>query len=279
MRYLSYLRAVTALAVGGFLAFGPLTITPARAMSANPMVAEITLAGAGSSARIEVGNEGADPLPFETHITRIEFDTQGQPHETPADDDFLVFPPQGVVAARSSQTVRVQWLGDPNLGSSRSYYLEIRQLPVQLAPESGTPTRPTVNVQIVYRIKALITVAPRNAKSKVSVVSIEPEMVTPHQPVKMGPGFASKPPPGQPEPGLKVTVKNVGNRHALMGGVNWLLSGVGTDGKPFQVTIPGDVIARGVGAGYLAPDGGVRIFDLPFDPPHTGALTLRFTDR
>ncbi len=153
---------------GGFL-----TAVPARAMSLTPMVAEITLTGAGSSARIQVGNQGDQPMPYETHITRIDIDRDGKIVETPADADFLVFPPQGLIGAGASQTVRVQWLGDPLLKSSRSYFLEIRQLPVpfQAGPAGD---HPEVHLQFTYRIKALITVAPHGAKSRVFVESIDP---------------------------------------------------------------------------------------------------------
>ncbi len=276
-------RTLASLIGSAGILLGTLGVGPtAEAMRVTPMVAEVTVTGAGSSARIEVGNEGSEPLPYETHITRVDFNERGEIHETPADSDFLVFPPQGLVGAHSSQTIRVQWLGDPTLKSSRSYYLEIRQIPVALNPQpadSGAP--PTVALQIVYRIKALITVAPQGAQSKVSVVSIEPAIFTPRQQVKLGPGVTSKtavPQPSAPVPGLKVTLKNDGNRHALMGGVNWIFDGVGADGKPFHETISDGEIGTLIGVGYLPPEGGTRVFTVPFDHPYKGALKLRFTE-
>ena len=81
-----------ALAVLAALAFS----APALAMRMSPMVAEISVSGAGlQRAHRRRQRQRAQPMPYETHITRVEFDENGALHETPADDDFLVFPPQG----------------------------------------------------------------------------------------------------------------------------------------------------------------------------------------
>ena len=37
-----------------------------------------------AAARIQVGNEGDQPLPYETHITLVDFDENGVATETPA---------------------------------------------------------------------------------------------------------------------------------------------------------------------------------------------------
>ena len=79
-------------------------------------------------------------------------------------------------------------------------------------------------------------------------------------------------------PGLRVTVTNIGNRHALMGGVNWIVDGVGPDGKPFHVAIPRESVSAAIGIGYLPPEGGQRIFNIPFAQPTKGPVTIRFTE-
>lgn len=107
-----------AVVIAGFL-----VVTSAWAMRVSPMVSELTTSGAGSAARIEVGNVGSAALPFETRITRMDIDADGNIVETPADEDFLVFPPQGVVPVSGRQVVRVQWIGDPAIDVSRAYYL------------------------------------------------------------------------------------------------------------------------------------------------------------
>jgi len=242
------------------------------------MVAELTVAGPASSARIQIGNESDQPLPYETHVTLVDFDENGVAHETPADQDFLVFPPQGAVPPKSSQVIRVQWIGDPQLKTSRSYYLEVRQLPVSLTAPAQTATgQATAVIQVTYRIKALLTVAPKDAHPAIYVRQVVAAMIEPHRTLQPS-NIAVAPPEPPKVPGLQVTLENDGARHALMGGVTWIVEGDGPDGKPFRVTIPRAVLSGAIGVGYVPPAGGKRVFNVPFDTPSQGPLTLHFTE-
>src|SRR6185437_8563795 len=74
---------------------------------------------------------GASSAALAMRVSPIEYRNDGTITETPADDDFLIFPPQGVLLANARQVIRVQWVGPP-LDSSRAYYVSINQLPVPL---------------------------------------------------------------------------------------------------------------------------------------------------
>ncbi|MET4684908.1 hypothetical protein [Brevundimonas faecalis] len=267
------------IASGGIaMLVGLLCMTAAWAMRVSPMVSELTTSGAGSAARIEVGNVGSAALPFETRITRMDVDADGKIVETPADDDFLVFPPQGLVPVNGRQVVRVQWIGDPSIDVSRAYYLWVRQLPVATdakAAEGGG----AVSVQVLYTMKALIVVAPPGAEPKVEVVSVTPAMVTPPAPEidpSLTGGQAAPPPPA--EPGVEIVVANSGKRYALMSGATWVLEGTDKSGQPFRREYNSDEVSKTVGVGYLAPGGARRTFKVPtgveLDPAKP--VSLRF---
>ena len=248
--------------VGGLVA-GLLVMSAAWAMRVSPMVSELTTTGAGSAARIEVGNVGSAALPFETLITRMDIDADGNIVETPADEDFLVFPPQGLVPVGGRQVVRVQWVGEPTIESSSAYYLWVKQLPVQTeptTPDSGG----SLSVQVLYTMKALIVVAPPGAQPKVEVVSAVPAMVTPPAP-EVDPSLSGgeAPPPPQAEPGVEIVVTNTGKRYALMSGATWIMEATDKAGQPFRREFTGDEISQLVGVGYLAPLGGKRTFKVP----------------
>lgn len=254
--------------------------TPALAMRVAPMVSELSTSGSGAVARVEVGNVGSAALPFETKITRIEFDENGTLIETPAEDDFIVFPPQGLVPVSGRQVVRVQWVGDAAIPVSRAYYLWIQQLPVETDPKKIGDGSAAISIDILYTMKSLMVVAPAGAKPDVEVVSIEPQMVTPPVPtvdpsIKLETEQAAP----QPEPGLKITVANKGNRYALMSGATWTVTGTDKTGKPFERTYGGDEISQTVGVGYLPPAGGKRVFTIPtgmeLDPAKP--INLRFS--
>lgn len=251
----------------------------AWAMRVSPMVSELTTSGAGSAARIEVGNVGSAALPFETRITRMDIDADGNMTEADADEDFLVFPPQGLVPVNGRQVVRVQWVGDPKIDTSRAYYLWVRQLPVVTDPNATPESGGAVSVQVLYTMKALIVVAPPGAEPKVEVVSVTPALVSPPAP-EIDPtltnGQAAPPPPA--EPGIEIVVSNTGKRYALMSGATWIVEGTDTSGKPFRREYESGEISKTVGVGYLAPGGAKRTFKLPtgvaLDPAKP--VTLRF---
>lgn len=265
--------ALAAVLIGGLL-----MSQSAEAMRVSPMVSELTTTGAGSAARIEVGNIGSAAMPFETTITQIEMDENGALTETPADESFLVFPPQGLVPTNGRQVVRVQWIGDPKIETSQAYYLAVRQLPVSTTAtgEGGG----SLQVSVLYTMKALIVVAPPGAEADVQVVSAIPTLVAPPaatiDPALGGSDLA--PPPE--EPGLEVTVVNRGNRYALMSGATWVVSGTDMSGEAYSQTLSGQMVGATVGVGYLAPAGARRTFKIPtggvaLDP--TKPVSVRFT--
>jgi fimbrial chaperone protein len=250
-------------------------------MRVSPMVSEISTRGAGSSARIEVQNVGSAALPYETRITRIDFDDEGDLVETPADEDFLVFPPQGVVPVGGRQVIRVQWVGDPDLAVSRAYYVGIRQLPVELdePTEDGVAAR----VQVVYHMKSLVTVAPPGVKADVAVLSVKPVEVSgvpaaPEiDPALTGgqPAAAAEAPVETLVPGIEVRVRNSGRRYALMSGATWIVEGVGPDGKVTEVRLDNTAVNEAVGVGYVAPIDGERVFRLPTGIRFAGDKPIR----
>lgn len=260
------------------LVAGLLFITAAWAMRVSPMVSELTTSGAGSAARIEVGNVGTAALPFETRITRMDIDADGNIVETPADEDFLVFPPQGLVPVSGRQVVRVQWIGEPNIEVSRAYYLWVKQLPVATDP-TVTESGGAVAVQVLYTMKALIVVAPPGAEPKVEVVSVRPAMVTPPAP-EIDPSLTGGATVAQPpaEPGVEVVVSNSGKRYALMSGATWVIEGTDVSGQAYRRELNSDEVSKTVGVGYLAPGGGRRTFKVPtgVELDATKPVTLRF---
>jgi fimbrial chaperone protein len=255
--------AVAALA----LVAGLCAPVAALAMRVSPMVSEMSTTGADAVARIELQNLNQTKLPYETHVTLITFDADGHPSESPADQDFLVFPPQGVLVAGGRQVIRVQWVG-PQLDSSRAYYVSINQLPVSLDPATAGAA-PGAQLQIVYHMKALVVVAPPGATPNVTSVEAKP---APYQ-AKSLPGET----PPAPVPGLAITLKNTGKRHAMMGGLRWIVDGTGLDGKPLQVIFPLDKLNQYIGSGYLGPLGAMRTYSLPTPTPFgPGPIRVRF---
>lgn len=216
--------------------------------------------GSNATARVEVQNINAEKLAFETRITLANFESDGKITETPRDEDFLVFPPQGALPGQGRQVLRLQWLGE-KLDASRAYYLSVNQLPVQLTESAAENTG--AQVQILYHMKALVVVSPPGARPKVTVKSARSE---PFQPSVEAQG-APLPPK---VPGVSVTLTNTGKRHAMMAGVGWVIQGKTRDGREGQLVISPDELTKAIGTGYIAAVNGERTFHIPtsveFDP-------------
>lgn len=228
-------------------------LTSASAMRVSPMVFEMEATGSGAVARMEVQNVNKDNLAFETRVYRLTFDKDGNQQEEPADDKFLVFPPQGVLAPGGRQVVRLQWVGSPELAASESYYVSVNQLPVEFKPAVVDDV--SAQVQVVYNMRALVVVAPKGATPNVAAASAS---AIDFQPPSEGAG-ASLPPT---TPGVAVTLRNTGRRHAMMSAFGWRIEGTGRDGAPLRIEITPEELSRVVGTGYV-PALGERTFRFP----------------
>ena len=107
MTWLSATRACSA-AVALLALVG---LSPAFAVNVQPLALDMVSIGPNSRASIQVINDGAKPMPVEVIIKKLDIGEDGKTSEIPAGDEFLVFPPQAVVPAGSTQGFRVQWVG------------------------------------------------------------------------------------------------------------------------------------------------------------------------
>lgn len=257
------------LAIVAALLLVLLVSTAAHAMRVSPMVIEMSSSGSDSAARIEVQNLNQGPLAYEVRIYRLTYDAKGNVTETPADGDFLLFPPQGTLPPGARQVMRLQWVGAPDIAASQSYYVSVNQLPVQFDP-TATDNESSGQLQVVYHMKALVVVAPPGAAPMVEASAAR---AIDYQPPAEQDGAALPP----KVPGVEVTMTNTGRRHAMMSGLRWVISGTGADGQPVEQIFSQEQLNRLIGVGYLAPLDGVRTFQLPVDKAFgSGPIQVRF---
>ena len=242
--------------------------TAAHAMRVSPMVLEMESRGGDAVARIEVENVNQGRLAFETRVYRLEFDEAGEITEVPADDQFVVFPPQGVLPAGGRQVVRLQWVGAPDIAASQAFYVSVNQLPVQLAPGSSEESR--AQVQMVYHMRALAVVAPPGATPDVEAMSVR--KLTYQPPTRPG----ADAPPSMVE-GVEVVLRNTGRRHEMMANFGWRFQGFNEAGERVTVTIPPDELNAEVGTGYV-PALGDRTFLLSVGGFASDEIELGFVE-
>lgn len=219
----------------GLCAASVLAVVAAAPVSAGvrvqPMSYDLATAGSGTRQDLRVENTAGTPTAVEIRVERREVQPDGTDKRTPADDDFLVFPPQGTVPANGFQTFRVQYIGDPAITATRLYLITVAQLPVSATGQTGT------GIQIVYNVGTLAAVSPTGATATIEVTAVKP---------------ATDPKL------LEITVRNSGTRYARLRNGAWTLTG--GDGK--AETLEGEPLRAAID-NSLIDAGGTRIVRLP----------------
>ncbi|MCC5855106.1 MAG: fimbria/pilus periplasmic chaperone [Idiomarina sp.] len=128
-----------------------------KAYQVQPLVIFLSESGSLASGTFRLTNTNTTPLTIEVSVLRREIDENGQQINVPADDDFLVMPPQTFVEPGEFQVFRVQYLGDADLSQTVGYRLLFQQLPVDLEPVEGS------GVRFLMNVSALMFVSPPSA--------------------------------------------------------------------------------------------------------------------
>lgn len=135
---------------------------PAVATTVQPILIDLNATGRNMSAVLQVQNTQGTPLPVEIKVDRLKFSSNGAEIDGPS-DDLSVFPAQVVIPPNQQQVFRIQWVGDPKLAESRSYYVTVAQQPVTLPSTVSA-------VQVVYNFQTLVSVRPAAGEPKLGVV-------------------------------------------------------------------------------------------------------------
>lgn len=215
---------------------------PLYAMKVQPLLVEMQSVGNRSVATINVVNDGANQLPVEVSVEQLFLDVDGKSKHEPAEDDWLIFPPQALIPPGGQQNFRLQWLGEADLDKSRSFHLAVKQVPVKM-PEGQS------GIQLVYNIRALVNVAPPNAESDLQVSDVTIDNIDDKQ------------------ARISLLLDNPSRTHAMLSNHELSISLIDEAGKSFwSYQLSSNEIFQTIGAGLVQP-GNQRRFQLPIELP------------
>jgi len=218
----------TTFAAAALLGMAVLTpATPAEAYQVAPLHHYLDLTGKGATSSLSITNTHDYPLTVELTVQERTFKDGQKQDDIAADDDFLIFPPQAIIAPGKTQRVQVRYVGDP-LEASRVYRLVVAQVPVNVS--SGEKAA----IDIAYNFVSAVYVAPKTAKPDVKVGAIAPSA----------------------KGGYDVQIRNDGNYHALLPSFVWTAS----DGTKTQVL---DTSRVPLGDAPFIEPGGTRTVHVP----------------
>lgn len=227
------------LLVWGVFALSFMSVA-AEAARVSPMIVEVEPLGRGSVARIELSNPSQVKFPVEVQMFRGIISEAGELELTPADDQFLLFPTQIVVPEQSQQVFRLQYIGEPELAASEIYYMQIRQIPVNVTPDES-------QVQVVVNFNVLVNVIPAGTRSEPVVESVRPVV-------------------RDEATGVEVRLTNGGTRYFTAASAPWRITGTAEDGTAIDLLLSPEEMAELIGVGVVAP-GRARLFFIPTPKP------------
>lgn len=158
------------LAMAILLLSPALFAAPASAYEFSPIVAQFNSKGAAATRTFTLRNTQQEPVAIQIEVFQRSADATGEETRVPEFDDFIVTPPQVVLAPGQSQAIRVQWIGDANPAAELSYRIVTTQLPIKYASEqiSGDVQ---ATLQLGYKYEAAVYVAPQNVKPSASITA------------------------------------------------------------------------------------------------------------
>lgn len=198
----SFKGASIFIAALGFLSIS----TPTYAQRVEPMSYTMAPSGNGATQALRIENTSQSAMTVELTVNKITVDDYGNETKTPAEDDFLIFPPQAIIKPNNTQTVRVKYIGDPKIERSAAYRITVGQLPIDLGGRAGGA------VGFVINFHTLATVAPKDSSAELHVSSLKPAAN----------GY------------WDVVIENTGNRMGRLSRSTWTLSDSSGNNKTLE---------------------------------------------
>ncbi len=230
-------------------------VNPALAFQLDPISQVFSPAGQDATRSYRLINDQDRRIAVEMSVVVSHIDRDGQETNTPAEEDFLLYPSQVILEPGAVQTVRVTWVGDPELSQERVYRLVAEQLPIRLVdPNAVEPPAPVGAVDVLMRYMGSLFVRPAQGAADVQVVATA-------QPDATGATH------------LALSLDNQGTVHARLKDTSLVLTAQGT-----TLTLQGDQLGEVNNALILA--GNQRLFLLPWPaglPVGNVSATLNYT--
>ena len=163
-----------------------LTTFSANALQMTPLSLVLKPSGGGAKQSVRITNESNQPIAVQFSVTTRQ-QINNKEIRTPADRDFMIYPPQTIIPAKTTQKVRVEWLGAGNMPKEQAYRLIAEQVHVSLDGKEKT------GITMLMTLVNGLYVQPNGTKSNVQVKAVQRQ--------------GNK---------LAVTLTNTGTRHQIL---------------------------------------------------------------
>lgn len=142
-----------------------LTTFSANALQMTPLSLVLKPSGGGTKQSVRVTNESNKPIAVQFSVTTRQ-QINNKEVRKPADKDFMIYPPQTIIPARTTQKVRVEWLGAGKIPREQAYRLIAEQVHVSLEERKQN------GISFLMTIENGLYVQPNGSKSNVQVKDV-----------------------------------------------------------------------------------------------------------
>lgn len=163
-------RALGALAWVSALVLSGSAAAPANAYDLKPIVIQLASSGPGAAQTAVITNTHTVPIAIEVTAFKRKQNPDGTDTLTRDDENVIISPPQMVIPPKSSQSFRIQWVGDANPSTELAYRVVTEQLPIQFKKE--TRNNLTADLTMRYRYEAALYILPKDRKSQATLTSV-----------------------------------------------------------------------------------------------------------
>lgn len=136
------------------------------AQSVQPMVYQLETIGNNSSTNLTIENTKSSAITYEMVAVKVSHDEMGNETRTDAEDDFLIYPPQTLVAPGKKQIIKVKYVGDPQLELSQTYRILVNELPVDLSGGENS------GISVAINFSTLCNVVPTGSSAALEVTEL-----------------------------------------------------------------------------------------------------------
>ncbi len=214
------------------------------AMTVQPVVLDLRMAGRNTGGQIRVENTGTNPLPVEIRLVEADLRLESVKASDRLTDDLIAIPSQAIIPPGATQAFRIQYVGDPESPASRHYYAEVAQLPVAVAGGQST-------IQVLYNFQAMVNVA--SATATPPALSVE--------------GAEIVPATGTTAARMAFTVRNAGQNYGyISNSAITLIQRNAAGAEVFRRTMNPTDVQQTIGFGLVGPTTS-RKFVAPIDLP------------
>lgn len=228
------------------LTFSIAAVNEASALRFSPFRAKFEPFGDGANQLFTVENNTDEPASVQIRIMTRDVDVDGGEKNIDAEKDFMIYPAQLVLEPHATRSVRVQWVGDPNLKEEKAYRIIAEQLPVNLDKKKLKAS--TVKFLVSYRGALFVT--PPGLTHNVTL------------------DFSGTTQGAMGKKVLEIVLHNRGTQHAMLRNLKLVIK----DNKANTITLVGEDQLKGItGEGILA--GHRRQFMIPWPKGLTGIPT------